>query len=167
MVGLPHAATVYIKVLYWIAGLSLINSIIHLCGAQLSFIVGFGVTQIVDGIGMGAIEAAGEEHRMLISGIVFGVNLVSAAWFVLWGVLAGKAKRWAYIVGMVFYALDGLIFLLAMDLLSIGFHVFALVQIFRGFKACGALLEVHAQMKANEAESVPVDAPFPEPEQPA
>ena len=36
---------------FWIAGLSIINSIILLAGGQWNFIVGLGVTQIIDVIG--------------------------------------------------------------------------------------------------------------------
>jgi len=40
---------------------------------------------------------------------------------------------------MILYALDGLLFLLAKDVLSIGFHLFALYMIYKGLKAAEAL----------------------------
>ena len=36
---------------------------------------------------------------------------------------------------MVLYALDGLLFLLVQDWLSLGFHVFALYAMFKGYTA--------------------------------
>lgn len=33
---------------YWIAGLSLLNSIIMLSGSDLYFVIGLGITQIID-----------------------------------------------------------------------------------------------------------------------
>ena len=41
-------------------------------------------------------------------------------------------NTWAFIVRIVVYTLDGLLFLLVKDLVSIGFHVFALFFIVRG-----------------------------------
>jgi hypothetical protein len=53
----------------------------------------------------------------------------------MFGVFANKLHTWAFLVGMILYALDGLIFLLVGDWLSVGFHVFALFCIFGGFSA--------------------------------
>ena len=44
---------------FWIAGLSIINSIILLAGGQWSFIVGLGITQIIDTIGLEIAKQAG------------------------------------------------------------------------------------------------------------
>ena len=46
---------------------------------------------------------------------------------------------------MLVYALDGLLFLLVSDLLNVGFHVFALLFIWQGFKA----LRQQQQMEEN------------------
>ena len=46
---------------------------------------------------------------------------------------------WIFIVGTVLYVLDGVIFLLFGDILSIGFHAFALFFIIRGFLAANKL----------------------------
>jgi hypothetical protein len=45
----------------------------------------------------------------------------------------------AVMVGMVLFALDGLIFLLAQDWLGVGFHALVLWWLFRGFGACRQL----------------------------
>ena len=55
------------------------------------------------------------------------------------------AKRqhvWAFILGMLAYMVDGLIFLLFGDFLSIAFHGFALYWMFVGLKAAMALNRV-------------------------
>jgi hypothetical protein len=63
------------------------------------------------------------------------LDVLAAGLFVLFGVFATKKRLWAFIVGLIVYALDGLIFLLAGDWLGVGFHVFALLCIFAGCNA--------------------------------
>jgi len=54
---------------------------------------------------------------------------------VIFGYNANKFNKSAFIAGMIIYGLDTLIFFLVDDYLSIGFHVFALVMIFKGYKS--------------------------------
>src|ERR1041385_2954703 len=60
---------------YWIAALSLLNSIILFFGGKLQFIFGLGVTQVVDGISIGL--QAGAIGRAL----AFIFDLAAASWF--------------------------------------------------------------------------------------
>ncbi len=116
---------------YWIAGLSLINSIAAFTGSDWRFILGLGITQVFDAFG-----------RDLGSGgkaMVLTLDLLSAGALVLFGVFAHKRHLWDFVVGMVLIALDGLIFLIAQDWLGVGFHVFVLYCLFRGAKACREL----------------------------
>ncbi len=116
---------------FWIAGLSLINSIILLAGGQWSFIVGLGITQIIDTIGLEIAKEAG-----IIGNIIASVfDVLAAGIFIVFGVFSRKRYSWAFIIGMILYALDGLLFLLVQDILSIGFHIFALCCIYGGFNA--------------------------------
>jgi hypothetical protein len=112
---------------YWIAGLSLVNSMSALMGSHFGFIVGLGITQKFDAIASGL----GGSGKI----VAFLLDLAAAGVFVLFGVFANKLHTWAFLVGMILYALDGLIFLLVGDWLSAGFHVFALFCIFGGFSA--------------------------------
>ena len=107
---------------FWIAGLSLINSIILLAGSEWGFIIGLGITQIIDAIGLLIAEEIGIAGKI----ISFIFDIIAAGIFVLFGVFARKRYKWAFITGMALYAIDGLIFLLVQDFLSIGFHIFAL-----------------------------------------
>ena len=116
---------------YWIAGLSIVNAVLLFTGSDWGFVIGLGITQIIGGIGAVAAEDLG--HIATIFAFVF--TLIATGIFVLFGVFANKRYIWAFIVGMVIYALDGLIFLLIQDWLSIGFHVFALFCIYSGLKA--------------------------------
>jgi hypothetical protein len=108
---------------YWIAGLSLINSVVAFTGGSWRFFFGLGITQVFD-----EVLAAG--------GVALALNLVILAVFVLFGVFAHKGQLWAFIVGMVLFAMDTVIFLLAQDWIGVGLHALVLFFLFRGAKAC-------------------------------
>jgi len=72
------------------------------------------------------------------------VNVIIAGFFVLFGFFSRKRATWAFIVGIVVYALDGLLFLLVKDFVSIGFHVFALFFIVRGLMSLMQLKKIPA-----------------------
>jgi hypothetical protein len=116
---------------YWIAGLSLINSIVAFSGSNWRFMLGLGITQVLDGVGTGM----GSSGKV----VVLVLDLLVAATFILFGVFAHKRHTWAFVVGMILFALDGLIFLLVQDWLGVAFHVFVLYCLFRGFSGCRAL----------------------------
>ncbi len=120
---------------YWIAGLSVVNSIAALAGVGGAFVIGLGITQIIDGIVLEFGEDAGIKAKV----IAFAFDLMIAAVVVLFGYLAKRRLRWAFVVGMILYALDGLLFLLVMDVFGLAFHAFALIGIYGGLKACGRL----------------------------
>ena len=115
---------------YWIAGLSLINSAVVIFGGNFHFVVGLGVTSVVDVLAK-RVGTTGVVLDLIIKGSVAGL-------FCLFGNYASKAQKWAFLVGMGLYALDGLLLLAAKDVLSVGFHVYALFCIYRGLAATGA-----------------------------
>ena len=112
---------------YWIAGLSLINSIVALTGSNWRFIVGLGVTQVFDAFSQ-SMSGGGKVVALILSLLVAGI-------FVVFGIFANKRQHWAFIAGMILFGLDGMISLLIQDWLGLGFHAFALYCIFRGFAA--------------------------------
>lgn len=120
---------------FWIAVLSLINSVILLSSGQWSFLAGLGITQIIDALAT-QISAAGGSGATIIALIM---DITVAGFFVFFGLMARKRQGWAFIVGMVLYGLDGLLFLLAQSWLSIAFHLFALYGIYQGLRALNRL----------------------------
>jgi hypothetical protein len=116
---------------YWIAALSAINSIVMYLGSEWNFIVGLGITQIVDGLGIGLAESYG----MLAQAVAVSINIIVVLLVAGIGSLARKGRIWAIIAGMIFYFADGLIFLYFKDFLPFGFHIFALFNIYSGLKA--------------------------------
>lgn len=115
---------------YWIAALSIINSAVVILGGRFHFVVGLGVTSVVDALAKQA-GSAGAVLDLVINGMVAGV-------FVLFGSFASKAQKWAFFVGMALYAVDGLLLLMARDILSVAFHAYALYCIYRGLAAANA-----------------------------
>ena len=117
---------------YWIAGLSLVNSLIFLFGGNWSFFAGLGITQLVDGI-VDQITRSGDFSFIKI--IAFVLDLIIAAVFVMCGLWSNKFQVWAFVTGMVLYLLDGLLILVLGAYLPAAFHIFALYMIFRGLSA--------------------------------
>ncbi len=121
---------------YWIAGLSVVNTIIYISGSDWSFLAGLGLTQLADGFVDVAIDN-GAPSMLKAVAIVF--DFVVVAIFGFFGYYAGKRSSVVFIVGIVIYVLDGLLLLLLGVWLSAGFHAFALFFIIRGFMACRSL----------------------------
>lgn len=126
---------------FWIAGLSVVNSVILVAGGSWNFIIGLGTTQL-------AVALTGEAG---IAGKVLGllVSLLIAGVFIVFGIFARKRQTWSFIVGMVFYGMDGLLFLVVKDVLSIAFHVLALFFIFNGLRAARQLKKVAASSRVS------------------
>jgi hypothetical protein len=119
---------------YWIAALSIINSLAYQFGATFTFIFGLGITQVVDGIVTGISEQLGQDFGWVrVVGII--VNIGLAALFALIGYVGQKRVRWPVIIGMVLYVLDGLLVLVFQDYLGAAFHLWALFGIWTGLKA--------------------------------
>jgi hypothetical protein len=117
---------------YWIAGLSLVNSAIFAFGGQVSFISGLAFTQIIDAI---ADAAAAQGAVSSVRAVAVVIDLMVMALFGLIGYYANKAINAVFIGGMIIYIVDALLWLWLESLFAFGFHVFALIMIFRGFLA--------------------------------
>lgn len=114
-----------------IAVLSIINAIIVHANGRISFLAGLAITQLISGLAIGLSEGLG-------SGVVvvaIGLELMVAAIFSGFGILAQKGQQWAFIVGMGVYLLDGLLLLLFGDWFALAFHAYVLYCLYKGFNA--------------------------------
>lgn len=119
---------------YWIAGLSLINSGTYLFGASFTFVLGLGITQLIDGIFTGIVQQLGPGTEWLrVVGVL--IDLCVAGLFVLIGYAGRKHVRWPVIAGMLLYAGDAVLMLAFKDYLGAAFHAWALFAIWTGLKA--------------------------------
>lgn len=129
---------------YWIAALSVVNSIASATGSTWGFLAGLGTTQMIDGLGA-TLGSAAKPVVLLLDGLV-------ASLFVALGWWASR-KTWVYGTGAVLFALDSLLFLLAKDWLGLAFHGLVLFFLWGGFAARRALdaLPAPAASPATEA----------------
>jgi hypothetical protein len=126
---------------FWIAGLSILNSVTMMLGSTSHFVVGLGATEVFDVMG----RSAGGVGR----GVALAFSVGISGLFILFGVFARKLQMWGFVVGMALYALDALLLLKFSDYLSVGFHGLALYFIFTGFTAAKKRSAVSAVKPAN------------------
>lgn len=115
----------------WIAAMSLINTLITAFNGNFHFILGLGITTVVDAIAQHAGRAA------ILPGLV--IDVIVAGVFATFWHFGRQGAKWAFIVGMVLYALDGALLLLVRDILSAAFHVYALFMLYRGLTGIAML----------------------------
>ncbi|MBI5839034.1 MAG: hypothetical protein HZB19_02930 [Chloroflexi bacterium] len=136
--NLARRAKVGANNFYWIAALSVINSVISASNGSVSFVVGLGATQIVDALANAfAVEAP--DGALIFKGIGIVLSVLISAVFALFGFFAGKMHRWAFITGMIFYALDALLLLLFQDWIGFLFHLYFLWGLWNGLQALAQL----------------------------
>jgi hypothetical protein len=116
-----------------IAAFSAVNSVLILAGAQISFVIGLGATQLVDAVLAVARQQAQPPVATVITAIGLVVNLGILGVIVAIWQLAKRGSIIAYIVGMVLYLLDTVIFLLVGDWFGAAFHVFFLAMLWGGY----------------------------------
>ena len=117
----------------WIAGLSLVNSLLFVTGSHWSFFLGLAATQVSDEFG-----------KVIITGttgvaVALAIDVVIAAIFVGLGLMSRSGALWSFIVGMVLIVLDALLLVWVQDWAAVAFHALALFFVFRGFQAARQL----------------------------
>lgn len=105
---------------WWIAGLSVVNSIMIHSGTDRSFVIGLGFTLMADAI---------FQDQLIIA---LAIDAVALAIIVGLGFLSRNGHLWAFVTGIVLYTLDAGIYILGQDWMSVGFHALALFYMGRG-----------------------------------
>jgi hypothetical protein len=123
---------------YWIAALSAINTVLALFESQTRFVVGLAATQFVDALASIVGKDAPQAKPILLA-IALILDLAIIGIFVLFGYLSGKGRRWAFITGIVLYAIDAVLMLVFQDWLGLAFHAFFLWGLFNGLSALNQL----------------------------
>jgi hypothetical protein len=127
---------------WWIAGLSAVNTILSHTGSDMSFVLGLGFTLIVDAI----------FHSLKI--IAFAIDLLAIGFFFGVGWFAVKGRFWAFVVGLIAYAGDTVIYFFVQEWRSLIFHLIALFFIGRGAMALRADVREAKQAQTNPAPGV-------------
>ena len=128
---------------YWIAGLTLVTSILSYSGADWRFLISLGTTQVIDAL---SVELGGSAQT-----IAMVLDVILAGIFVVFGVLANKKLLWAYILGMAVFVIDGLVSMLVQDWIGVIAHVVVLVFMVPGFLAGRKLVEIEQAMAQSQA----------------
>ena len=137
------------RTFYWIAGLSVLNSLVAIFGGGIYFVVGLGVTLFIDGFASAFANEFGGSTLILVLGFLF--SLMFDLIFVVLGYFAARGRRWAFITGMTFYGLDALLMLVFQEWLGLAFHLFFLWDAFRGFQALKKLQTLIPQVGGDTA----------------
>lgn len=140
---------------FWIAGLSAINTILAVVQSETRFVIGLAVTQFVDALAF-LIGQNAPESKMILLGIAVVIDLVILGIFVLFGYFAGRVHRWAFITGMILYAVDAVLMLVFQDWLAFGFHLFFLWGLFGGLSALNQLQKLTPQKPSDFPQNIGV-----------
>ena len=126
---------------YWIAALSVINSLILQFGGNSFFVVGMAGTLIVDFIFIDLAAAMPDAALVVkIIGVIF--SIIVSGIVALFGLFAGRGKPWAFLLGIAAYAIDALIMLGFQEWMGLVFHGLFLYGLFMGLRALNELEKV-------------------------
>ena len=118
---------------WWIAGLSLVNTVMSLSGSDTNFVIGLAMTSVIT-----AMFAATVPLALALAGVTIG--------FYVWmGWLAQRCKLWAFYAGLAVYAVDALIYARVEDWMPVAFHAFAIYCIGKGVMRLRALASAPAE----------------------
>jgi len=131
---------------YWVAGLSLVNTAVAFAGGHVHFVMGLGITRIVDLVARKAGAAA------TLPALVIDVMIAAA--FLVIGLWSSRCNQFAFGIGMLLYAADGALLFVAHDWLSVAFHGLALFYMYRGFAAAQQLRGLAELGRARAAASI-------------
>lgn len=145
---------------FWIAALSVINSVLMATSSTISFIFGLAATQIIDALAFIFGQQMQPQSVNTLRFIGWAFNLVIVAIFVLFGWFARKGKKWAFYAGMVLYMLDAVAALFVWDkpdLLSFAFHLIVIWGLAGGLRAITQLDRLNETLR--QAGLLPVEPP--------
>jgi hypothetical protein len=131
--------------LFLIAGLSVINVISLATGSQWVFLGGLGVTQVAAQV---AMQMGGR-----VQFVALFINLWAVAFFACLGYFARKGQKWAFLTGMILYAMDALLVLLGQAWIMLLFHGYIFYRLYHGYASCNAM---HAFDKRYSGSGTPI-----------
>jgi hypothetical protein len=121
---------------WWIAGLSLVNTVLFHSGSSTNFVIGLAMT---------TLASAAFANNMPVA---IGLAGITIGFYFLVGLYAQRSKLWAFYLGLAVYVLDGLIYVLFQDWMSVAFHGLAAFFIFKGIARVRELAQSTVQASA-------------------
>ena len=121
---------------FWVAGLSLANTVLRVMHVPFGFFFGLGATDAAARLGLGV-------------GLTLAITVAISGLIALFGVFARRGARLAFLVGMGLYLVDALLCLLLTEYLEIAAHAYVLFRLFQGFQAARQLAALRAQQASS------------------
>jgi hypothetical protein len=118
---------------WWIAGLSIVNSVMIHSGSETTLAIGLAVTLLADIIF--------KEYQL----IAFGVDALALGVIFALGFMARRGHFWAFVTGIVLYLLDGVIYVLMQSWMAVALHGLALFYMIRGAAKLRSALKAAAE----------------------
>jgi len=112
---------------FWLAILSVINSLIVYYYQVPNTPIALGITQWVDG------TTSGFNATMTTSALV--INILIAAAFAAFGLLARRGSDIAFVLGIFLYVIDAVLMIGLKDFFGFGVHLIALFFLVKGLLA--------------------------------
>jgi hypothetical protein len=105
---------------WWIAGLSLVNTVLFHTGSSVNFVLGLGMTAVT--------------NALYADNVAVSVALaaVGVAFYAFIGLRAAQERLWAFYLGLAVYALDALVYVKFEDWTPVAFHGVAAFFILKG-----------------------------------
>lgn len=128
---------------YWVAGLSLINTLSALTESNFGFALGLNVTLISDHLALSAVNGGADASVKIFA---LGFDLFVYAVLAACGWFSQKRVLPVFAVGMGLYLLDALLFFLVFEVVSLALHAFALWSMWAGFAAFRRLNALEQRM---------------------
>jgi hypothetical protein len=138
---------------FWIAGLTILTSVVSLFGGGFAFFLSLGTTQFIDGVAKGLAPEFGDTTKIV--GLI--LDILVAAVFALLGWFALKRHLWSFVAGMVLFVLDALLLLVFQIWISFAFHLLVVFWIFKGFQAARKLSDLEGERQLIPPPPPPAD----------
>lgn len=124
---------------WWVAGLSLVNSLGAMFDSAYGMVLGLGITQMIDAIFLFGADGESVQPTLAVRGLHLALVLGIAGVFVALGVAAKRHSALAFVAGMALYLADALIYVFAKDWIGVGFHAFVLFMLWSGYATLRAI----------------------------
>jgi hypothetical protein len=124
---------------WWVAGLSLVNSVGAMFDSAYGMVLGLGMTQLIDAVFLFGADGEAAEPTLAVRAVHLALVLAVAGVFVALGVFAKRHSAMAFVVGMALYLLDALVYVMASDWIGVGFHAFVLFMLWSGYSTLRAI----------------------------
>jgi MFS family permease len=132
---------------YWIVAFSIANSILVMLDIRLNFSLGLDITRVVDIVVLRRLEdnASFEGGEPVYSLAGWIINVFILAFFAFLGYMVAQYRAaWALWIGVVLYGLDGILFLMDKQGLSVAFHAFVIYRFIQGFTVLKKIRQLDA-----------------------